>query len=158
MSEQHRRFTVTAIGVVRRVGLPDAATSAPAGSFDPCAESLIEIYPEWAAGLAGIEGFSHLAVILYLDTFALRRADEPLAYRLPWLGATRDVGLFGTSSPYRPNPLVIRYPRLLGRSHNVLRVSGLSIGADTVVLDVLGQSSSDRACRGFAARPRFRFL
>ncbi len=157
MSEQRRSFTVTTIGMVRGVEMSDAA-SASADPFDPCAESLIEIYHEWVDGLAGIEAFSHLAVVLYLDSGAPRRADEPLAYRLPWLGATREVGLFGTSSPNRPNPLVIRYPRLLGRSGNVLRVSGMSIGPDTAVLDVMGQSSSDRACRGIAARPPFRFL
>ncbi len=53
MPDQRRGFTVTAIGVVHRPGWSDDATTAQDEYFDPFAESIVEIYPEWAAGLAG---------------------------------------------------------------------------------------------------------
>lgn len=138
MPEQRPRFTVTAIGVVHRPGLPDGATTASTAYFDPFAESTIEIYPEWAAGLAGIEEFSHLAVVLYMDRAEPRRPDEPLAHRVESLDGMPEVGLFGTRSPRRPNPLGLCYPRLLGRDGTVLRVTGMDAWPGTPVLDLKG--------------------
>lgn len=138
MPDQRSSFVVTAIGVVHRPGLPDGATAAPAEYFDPFVESTIEVYPEWAAGLVGIEEFSHLVVVLYLDRAAPRRPDEPLTHRVESVEGMPEVGLFGTRSPRRPNPLGLCYPRLLGREGNLLRVSGLDGWPGTPVLDLKG--------------------
>lgn len=138
MPDQRPSFTVTAIGVVHRPGLPDGATTAPTEYFDPFAASLIEIYPEWAEGLTGIEEFSHLVVVLYMDHAVPRRPDESLTHRVESLDGMPEVGLFSTRSPRRPNPLGLCYPRLLGREGNVLRVSGMDGWPGTPVLDLKG--------------------
>lgn len=136
--ERRPSFDVTAIGVVHRPGLPDDATTAAGEYFDPFAESIVEIYPEWAAGLTGIEELSHLVAVLYMDRAAPRRPDEPLTHRVESLDGMPEVGLFGTRSPRQPNPLGPCYPRLLRRDGNLLRVSGLDAWPGTPVLDVKG--------------------
>ena len=138
MPEPRPSFTVTAIGVVHRPGMPDGATTEPTEYFDPFAESVVEIYPEWAAGLAGIEEFSHLVVVLYMDRAEPRRPDEPLLHRVESLDGMPEIGLFSTRTPRRPNPLGLSYPRLLGREGNRLRVTGLDAWPGTPVLDLKG--------------------
>ena len=138
MPEPRPTFTVTAIGVVHRPGMPGGATTGPTEYFDPFAESVVEIYPEWAAGLAGIEEFSHLAVVLYMDRAEPRRPDEPLLHRVESLDGMPEIGLFSTRTPRRPNPLGLCYPRLLGREGSRLRVTGLDAWPGTPVLDLKG--------------------
>ena len=138
MPEQRRTFGVTEIGVVDRAGWSDDATTEEGEYFDPFAESIIEIYPEWAAGLAGIEEFSHLAVVLFMNRAEPRRPDDPLTHRVESRDDMSEVGLFATRSPRRPNPLGLSYPRLLGRDGALLRVSGLDAWPGTPVLDVKG--------------------
>lgn len=143
MRQERPTFAVTAIGVVHRPGLPDGAATPPNERFDPFAESLIEAYPEWAAGLAGIEEFSHLVLVLYLDRAAPRRRDEPLTQRVEALDEMPEVGFFGTRSPRRPNPLGLCYPRPLGRDGDLLRVTGMDAWPGTPVLDLKGYSLRD---------------
>lgn len=126
MSDQRPSFTVTAIGVVRRAGWPDDATTAPTDYFDPFAESLIAIYPE------GVQPSRDRPV------HGSRRADEPLLHRVESVEGMPEVGLFSTRSPRRPNPLGLCYPRQHGRDGNVLRVSGMDGWPGTPVLDLKG--------------------
>ena len=138
MPEHRPSFEVVAIGVVHRPSMPDGATTAPEEYFDPFAESVIEVYPEWAAGLQGLEEFSHLVVVLYLDRAERRQPGEPLTHRVESLEGMPEVGLFATRSPRRPNPLGLCYPRLLGRDGNRLRLVGLDAWPGTPVLDIKG--------------------
>ncbi|MDQ3513445.1 MAG: SAM-dependent methyltransferase [Chloroflexota bacterium] len=145
MAEERRTFGVSAIGVIHRPGWADDATTGEGEYFDPFTESVVEIYPEWAAGLAGIEEFSHLVVVLYMDRAEPRRPDDPLTHQVESLDGMPEVGLFGTRSPRRPNPIGLCYPRLLGRDGNSLRVSGLDGWPGTPVLDVKGYYVRDES-------------
>jgi tRNA-Thr(GGU) m(6)t(6)A37 methyltransferase TsaA len=98
------------------------------------ADALIEIDDAWAEALDGIEGFSHIWVVWWLDRAegppeALhvrpeRRADLPL------------VGLFATRSPRRPNPIAMTAVRLRQRDGARLHVVGLDAFAGTPILDI----------------------
>ena len=46
------------------------------------------------------------------------------------------VGVFATGSPVRPNPILITMVRLLGRSGNTLRVTGLDALDGSPILDI----------------------
>lgn len=142
MANLRPTFSVTAIGVVHRPGMADGATTAHGEYFDPFAESIVELYPEWAGGLDGIEEYSHLVVVLYLDRTEPRRADEPLVQRVESADGP-EVGLFATRTPRRPNPIGLCYPRLLAREANRLRVRGIDAWPGTPVLDVKGYSLRD---------------
>jgi tRNA (adenine37-N6)-methyltransferase len=57
------------------------------------------LFDEFRPGLRGIEGFSHLILITWLD-----RAGEPrLVFTPPF--DTGERGVFATRAPWRPNPL-----------------------------------------------------
>ena len=94
----------------------------------------IEIDPAWEEALDGVEGFSHIWVVWWLD-----RADEtppPAKVHPEGRKELPAVGLFATRSPRRPNPLAITPVRLLARRGNHLRVQGLDAFVDTPVLDI----------------------
>ena len=97
--------------------------------------SEIELLPEHAERLDGIEDFSHIQVIFYLDRVTRRerqmrkfhprdRQDMPL------------VGAFATRSQRRPNPIGLTTVTLLERKGNTLRVKGLDALDGTPVLDI----------------------
>lgn len=134
-----RWFRVQAIGTVRR---EDAAETAPGEFYDPWREAVIEIDARWAPGLQGIEGFSHLVVLFYLDRATRRRsAGVPRgAEQRPDLPP---VGFFATRTPKRPNPFGIACPRLLRREGNRLIVVGIDAWDGSPVLDLKGYSPRD---------------
>lgn len=130
---------VQAIGYVRRPGAPDPL---PGEFYDPNQETVIEIIPRWADGLAGIEEFSHLVVIFWLDRMPRLRHVKPeisaeLRAELP------PVGFFSTRTPKRPNPIGISCPRLLRRDGNQLVVTGIDAWPGTPVIDIKGYFPRD---------------
>jgi tRNA-Thr(GGU) m(6)t(6)A37 methyltransferase TsaA len=87
----------------------------------------------WEVALEGIEEFSHIVVLFWLNRIegerALRvhpmgRLDAPL------------VGLFSTRTPRRPNPIGLTVVRLLERRGSVLAVEGLDALDGSPVLDL----------------------
>ncbi len=63
-------FRVQSIGTVRRPGTGETASNE---FFDPWQESILEVDERWESGLIGIEEFSHLVVLFYLDRAERRR-------------------------------------------------------------------------------------
>ncbi len=105
-------------------------------------ESEIEIDAEWHDALDGIEQFSHVWVITYLDRRAAPRWNarglRPDALHVHPTHDTRLplVGIFATRSPQRPNPIGICAVELLDVRGNLLRVRGLDALNGTPVLDI----------------------
>ena len=129
---EDRELTLRPIGRVVK-GLAGRRWSAGKERWEE-GEVEIEIDPAWTEALDGIEGFSHIWVVWWLDRSSgsldsLRvhpegRAEMPL------------VGIFATRSPRRPNPIAITAVRLLERQGPRLRVEGLDAYEGTPVLDV----------------------
>ena len=94
----------------------------------------IEIGADWAEALDGIEGFSHIWVVWWLDRFEApptsRRVHPEGRAEMPL------VGLFATRSPRRPCPVAITVVRLLAHEGARLRVEGLDACEGTPVLDI----------------------
>jgi tRNA (adenine37-N6)-methyltransferase len=97
-------------------------------------EAIVEIEPDWAGALHGIEGFSHIWLLWWLDL----RDEPPEALRVHPEGRAEMplVGIFATRSPHRPNPLGMTVVELLGREGRRLRVRGLDACQGTPVLDI----------------------
>jgi tRNA-Thr(GGU) m(6)t(6)A37 methyltransferase TsaA len=129
-----RWFRVQSIGVVRR---PGAAEPVPGQYVDPWHEVILEIDPRWEAGLDGLEEFSHLVVLFYLDRVARRRT-AGVPRRPEDHPGTPAVGFFATRTPKRPNPIGIACPRLIRRDGNRLIVAGIDAWDGTPILDVKG--------------------
>jgi tRNA-Thr(GGU) m(6)t(6)A37 methyltransferase TsaA len=97
-------------------------------------EAIVEVEPDWAEALDGIEGFSHIWLLWWLD----RRDEPPETLRVHPEGRPEMplVGIFATRSPRRPNPLAMTAVELLGREDRRLRVRGLDACQGTPILDI----------------------
>ena len=97
--------------------------------------SKVVIAPRLVEALDGIDGFSHVLIIFYLD-----KVDEDRRSLLKVHPENKEelplVGVFATRSPVRPNPIGITAVKLLGCEENVLKVLGLDAYDGTPVLDV----------------------
>ena len=97
--------------------------------------SVIDLRSELAGALFGLDGFSHVIVVGWLDRVppGLRKQQQvhPAGNeRLPLLGT---LALRGGA---RPNPLAVSVCRLLGIEGATLQVEGLDLIDGTPVLDV----------------------
>lgn len=102
---------------------------------DKTAISQIILKKELVGGLDGIDGFSHLFVLFWLNQLSSEqrktlkvhprgRMDLPL------------LGVFATRTMLRPNPIALTLVELLKVEGNVLTVKGLDAYDGTPVLDV----------------------
>jgi len=103
----------------------------------------IIVFDEYAPGLEGIEGFSHLIVIAYLhkttDTQKRTLKVKPFR-RFAIFGIdvsdVPEVGVFCTDSPHRPNPIALSIVKLSKREGSTLYVEGVDLFDNTPVLDI----------------------
>lgn len=93
-------------------------------------DGVLEILPEFEAGLKDIEGFSHLYVLWVFD----RSQGYELVGTPPC--DIKPHGVFATRSPRRPNPIGLTVVRLLGRQGNQLQVRGVDMVDGTPILDI----------------------
>jgi tRNA-Thr(GGU) m(6)t(6)A37 methyltransferase TsaA len=100
------------------------------GAFRPDAVGSVEVLPEFAAGLADIDGFTHLVLLYEFD-----RAAPVEMVRQTFLG-DEPHGLFATRHPARPNPIGMTVVELLGREGVTLTVSGIDVLDMTPLLDI----------------------
>jgi tRNA-Thr(GGU) m(6)t(6)A37 methyltransferase TsaA len=100
------------------------------------AEGILEILPQFAAGLTDVEGFSHL--------FVLWEFDRSEGFELVGTPPIDDHphGVFATRSPRRPNPIGLTVVELLRREGSSLHVRGLDMLDGTPVLDLKPYLSS----------------
>lgn len=90
----------------------------------------VEVYPEFAAGLKDLEGFSHIYLIYHLH-----RAGPAKLIARPFL---QDVehGVFATRSPWRPNAIGLSIVELVRVEENVLYLDRVDILDETPLLDI----------------------
>lgn len=112
------------------------------------AEGVLEILPEFEAGLADIEGFSHLYVLWLFD----RSQGFDLTASPP--SDNRTHGVFATRSPYRPNPIGLTIVELLRCDGPRLHVRGIDMLDATPILDIkpyLSSIAPEKLRRGWLA-------
>jgi tRNA (adenine37-N6)-methyltransferase len=93
-------------------------------------EGVLDILPEFEAGLMDVEGFSHLFVIWEFD----RSGEFELIGTPP--SDNRPHGVFATRSPRRPNPIGLTVVQLLRRNGLRLHVRGVDMLDATPILDI----------------------
>ncbi|MGC8635258.1 MAG: tRNA (N6-threonylcarbamoyladenosine(37)-N6)-methyltransferase TrmO [Candidatus Limnocylindrales bacterium] len=133
------RIDMTPIGAVRT-----RAADSDVRAETPDIEGELEIFPEFAAALEGIDGYSHLFVLCYFHQLRLEQIG-PLQVRprrLVRRGFKAEelplLGVLALDSPTRPNPIGLSLVRLLGREGRRLSVAGLDCFDGTPVLDIKG--------------------
>ncbi|HWP24492.1 MAG TPA: tRNA (N6-threonylcarbamoyladenosine(37)-N6)-methyltransferase TrmO [Candidatus Binatia bacterium] len=114
-------------------------------------EGALEIFPEFEAGLEGIDGYSHLFVLAYFDRLRpeqigpLKVKPRGLLRRGFTLEELPLLGVFALDSPTRPNPIGLTLVRVLKREGNRLFVRGLDFFDGTPILDIKGYRPQYRA-------------
>ena len=97
--------------------------------------SRIVLYPEFAGGLQGLEGFSHAIVVTYLHQARYER-DKHLQRRPRNLATMPQVGILAQRAKNRPNPIGVTAVEILKVGHDHLEVKGLDAIDGTPVLDI----------------------
>jgi tRNA-Thr(GGU) m(6)t(6)A37 methyltransferase TsaA len=111
------------IGVVRS---PYATPlDAPRQGEYATAEAVVEVFPEYAAGLEGVERLDRILVVWWAHL-----ADRALLQR------PGTDGVFAMRAPHRPNPVCLSEARLVRRDGARLVVTGLEATDGTPVLDL----------------------
>jgi len=106
----------------------EGAPIQPAGALGVA--GTLELLPEYAAGLADIEGFSHLIVLYHLH-----KVEKVSLTVTPFLDSTAR-GLFATRAPCRPNPVGLSVVRLVRAQDNVLYLENVDMVDGSPVIDV----------------------
>ena len=122
-------ITLKPIGVIHTPYQTDE--DAPRQSANSREIGEVELRPELAEGLKGIEKFQYLILV-----FAFHRAPalEGLTV-LSWRDGV-ERGVFATRSPHRPNPLGLSIVKLLRREGDRLFVEGVDMLDGTPLLDI----------------------
>lgn len=93
-------------------------------------EGVVEVDERYAPGLDTIETFSHL-FLLYEFHSAGGYQLRPQPFKVD-----RQIGIFSTRAPRRPNPIGLSVVKLEEVSGNRLRVSGIDVLDGTPLLDI----------------------
>ncbi len=142
-----QEWRMRAIGHIRS---PYSGTSeVPKGlGAQHSAEGVLEMLPEFEAGLKDIEGFSHLIILWVFD-----RAE---GYELVGVVPTDGIphGVFAARSPRRPNPIGLTVVELLRRDGPSLYLRGVDMLDGTPVLDLkpyMSNVPAEKLRRGWLA-------
>lgn len=90
----------------------------------------IEVFAEFADGLADLDGFSHIILICHFHL-----AQNYKLKVIPYMD-DQQRGVFATRAPSRPNPIGISVVRLNRIVNNILYIQDVDIIDDTPLLDI----------------------
>jgi tRNA-Thr(GGU) m(6)t(6)A37 methyltransferase TsaA len=88
----------------------------------------IILYEKYVDGLKGLEEFSHLFIVYYMHLASFKSLTKNCD--------GKNIGIFSTRSPNRPNPIGISVVRLIDIDKNVIKVEGINAINETPVLDI----------------------
>lgn len=107
----------------------------------------VELTDQYAAGLTGFEGFTHVTVLWYADQAPVWQ-NEMLVMSSPYRGAPEKMGVFATRSPFRPNGICFSTANVISVdvARGIINLEWIDAENGTPVLDVKPyHPSEDRA-------------
>jgi tRNA-Thr(GGU) m(6)t(6)A37 methyltransferase TsaA len=90
----------------------------------------VQLFPEYAAGLQDLAGFSHIILLYHFH----RSAGFDLM-TTPFMGK-QEHGLFATRTPRRPNPIGLSTVKLISVEEHILHIEEVDMLNGTPLLDV----------------------
>ena len=90
----------------------------------------VEVFPEFEAGLADIDGFSHVILLYHLH-----RVQHAQLTVIPFMD-TQPHGVFATRAPKRPNPIGLSVVKLVRVEKTTLVVENVDMLDGTPLLDI----------------------
>lgn len=106
------------------------AKDCPKNTVDRKEPATIEVDPPYDAGLEGLEGFSHLIALYWLDQSRRDVIVQSPSHR------PAPTGVFALRSPVRPNPIGHAVVQVLGREGNRIRIAAIDCIDGTPLLDL----------------------
>ena len=100
------------------------------------AVSQVEVFEEYAEGLADLEKFIHVILLYWLH----KSPGYHLSVMTPW--DTKPHGLFATRTPDRPNPSGLQVVELLKIDGQILHVRSVDAIDGTPLIDIKPYSTS----------------
>ena len=76
-------------------------------------ELKITLLPAFRRGLKGLEGYSHVQVLWWMDGCDEPQARGKLVENRPYTRGPEEIGVFATRSPERPNPIALSAAEIL---------------------------------------------
>ena len=99
-------------------------------------DSEIHLNAEYAPGLQGLEGFSHVLVVFFLDRAQGFDLKKQLLRRPRGMEDLEALGVFAQRTKFRPNAIGVTAVKLLAIENNIVKVRGLDALDGTPVLDI----------------------
>jgi len=90
----------------------------------------IEIFPQYCAGLADLEGFSHIYILYHFHL------SKKFSLKVKPFLDDQERGLFATRAPSRPNPIGLSVVRLCGMTKDSLSIEDIDVVDGTPLLDI----------------------
>ncbi len=119
--------------VIRPVGMVKSDYLDPKTVTDSEEKAVVEVFPQYADALLGIEKNSHLWILSWFH-LARRDALSTVPYRINPKSPT--YGVFALRTPVRPNPIALSLVQLDRVEGRMLYVTGLDAVNETPVLDI----------------------
>ena len=124
-----KKITLTQIGIIHTpFADPKGTPIQPQRSGD--AKGTVEIFPEFGAGLADLDGYSHIILLYFMHL-----ADGYELTVTPFLDDQKR-GLFATRAPRRPSPIGMSVVRLDRIDGGVLSITEVDMVDGTPLLDI----------------------
>ena len=122
--------------ILKPVGIVKSDVKKPVSERQNLSEIVSEIVIDeyLTEALDGIEGFSHVIVLYWLD----RASSEQLPLKVHPMGnkEVQRQGIFAVRTPNRPNRIAKTTVRLISRQANILKVEGLDALDGSLVIDI----------------------
>ncbi|MFC1562769.1 tRNA (N6-threonylcarbamoyladenosine(37)-N6)-methyltransferase TrmO [candidate division KSB1 bacterium] len=97
-------------------------------------KTYIEVLEKYKAGLSGLDEFSHVTVVYWFDKNDNPEKRNNLITSRKSKG--KNVGVFGTHSPFRPNLIAISHCRILSIEDNIIYIDEIDAFDDSPVIDL----------------------
>jgi len=128
-TQSSMNFTLKQIGTIH-TPYTDSAPYQPVDAGDDV--FCVELYDGYSEGLQDLSMFSYI-YLLYFAHRAAAKAD--LIVTPPWAGG-KEVGVFASRSPVRPNPIGLSVVQVKSVTENRVYTSGLDVFDGTPLLDI----------------------
>ena len=123
------KFEYRPIGIIHSPHkTPEGTPIQPTGARD--VEGSIEVFPEYAAGLADLAGFSHIILLYHFHL------SKKYSLKVKPFLDNQKRGLFATRAPSRPNPIGLSVVRLTAITEGNLQVQDVDVVDGTPLLDI----------------------
>jgi len=109
------------------------------GEINPGPEGFeIKVDKEFAPGLMGLEGFSHIQVLWLAHRQYDLSLEEKLVNRKPYVKGPEKIGVFATRSQFRPNPISVTpvFVQKIDHERGIITTPYIDAEPGTPLLDI----------------------